>query len=78
MSMLQIVWKTIIPAIPTGFTIFMAYSTQYINVYFIGNLNDAHLLAGVGSGISITTIIVIATSIGIADSTAQWNFHDAR
>lgn len=52
-------------AIPSMMTFFFQFLSELINIYFIGHLNDAHMLAGSGMGNIIISMMVLAVFLGM-------------
>jgi len=64
--------RTTRDAIPSSLTLVLGYGIGLTNLYFIGNLDDTELLAGVGLGISLTNWIAFSIAVGFADATSSF------
>ena len=60
MTLLQCFWLVTKMAIPLVIGMLLYLLVQNVNVYFIGNLNDPPLLAGVGMGNMLINVLCFA------------------
>mmetsp|Transcript_36417 Transcript_36417/g.47787 ORF Transcript_36417/g.47787 Transcript_36417/m.47787 type:complete len:165 (+) Transcript_36417:259-753(+) len=65
-------YRTTRDAIPSSLSLVLTYGIGLINLYFIGNLNDTELLAGVGLAISLTNMIAFSFAVGFADTSSSF------
>ena len=49
----------------------LSYAVPLVNIYFIGNLNNPKLLAGVGLGNTLVNIIFFGMAQGICDGSVS-------
>jgi len=48
--------------------VILPYAINYISIFYIGNLNDQGLLAGVGLGLSIINMVAAGFGCGLVDA----------
>ena len=65
MTMLQCVWVITKMAVPLIVGMFLFILVQTVNVYFVGNLNEPALLAGIGLGNMIINVLCFAVIQGL-------------
>ena len=65
MSVLECFWEVTKLATPMIFGMLVYLMVQLVNTYFIGNLNDPALLAGVGMGNMLINVLCFAVVQGL-------------
>ena len=65
MTVIECLWKVVKLAVPSVIGMLLYLFVQLSNTYFIGNLNEPVLLAGVGMGNMLLNVLCFAVVQGL-------------
>ena len=68
MTILQCFWMVTKMAVPLVIGMLLYIFVQMLNTYFVGNLNEPALLAGVGMGNMLINVLCFAVTQGLNGS----------